>query len=90
MRKCACLIIASFALVTLGANNLATQDQALVAGAVAKLGFEGVPGKPGFVGGPQKFKVTEKTIKHLQALMKEGSYIVVGSGGEISVEKPAK
>jgi hypothetical protein len=64
--------------------GVATQNQALVTGVLGELKFEPVPQNPPVMGGPQKFTVTDETIKHITSL--KGKTLVVGSGGEVTQE----
>jgi hypothetical protein len=77
--------IAVIALTLLGANYLITQDEALVSGALNELKFESVPGKPGVVGAPPKFKVAKQTIQHLEKLQKDGAIIEVQGNGALKI-----
>jgi hypothetical protein len=82
--------VAMIALALAGANSLISEHAALVSGALDKLKFESVPGKPDLIGAPPKMRVTKKTIDYLQKLMKEGKTIEVGNDGSIEILDKAK
>jgi hypothetical protein len=90
MNKCLCVAVAVVALGLLGAKNLITQDEALVSAALKALKFEPVPGKPGVVGAPPKFKVAKHTIEHLEKLHKDGAIIEVQGNGSIKIIEARK
>jgi beta-lactamase class A len=85
MKKTLSAAIAAVALTLVSANYLITQDEALVSAALGELKFEAVPGKPGIVGAPPKFKVAKQTIQHLDKLHKEGAIIEVQGNGAIKI-----
>ena len=69
----------------IGANlNLITEAQSFVTGALDDLKFELVPSR--VVGGPQKYRVTQATVNHLQKLMKENRSVVVENNGSIKIQ----
>jgi hypothetical protein len=90
MKKLLCVAVGFAAVGLLGANHLITQDEALVSAALKTLRFESLAGKPGVVGAPPKFKVTKKTIEHLEKLLKDGSVIEVQGNGAIKIIEPKK
>jgi hypothetical protein len=67
-----------------------TQDEALVSSSLTALKFESLPGKPGVVGSPPKYKVTKQTIEHLEKLLKEGKIIEVQNNGSLKIIEPKK
>ena len=85
MKRTLCIAIALMTLGSLGANSLITQNEALVSGALAALKLESVPGKPGIVGAPPKFKISKATIDHLEKLHKEGKVIEVQGDGSLKI-----
>jgi hypothetical protein len=90
MKRFVCLAVAFVVLGLLGAKNLITQDEALVSAGLTMLKFESVPGKPGLVGAPPKFKVTKQTIEFLEKLAKEGKIIEVQGNGSVKIIVVAK
>jgi hypothetical protein len=84
MKRFACVAIAVAAIGFTGAN-LITETQSLVGSVFEELKLESMPSK--VIGGPQRYKVTKKTLDHLKKLMDEGKIIVVGGDGKITVEK---
>ena len=84
MKKFLCIAAACGAVALLGAN-LITQSEAIVSGALTELKFEPVPGKPGLVGAPPKFKATKETIDHLDKLAKEGKIIEIQGNGSLKI-----
>ncbi|HEX3725971.1 MAG TPA: hypothetical protein VHV08_06995 [Pirellulales bacterium] len=85
MNKILYAVVACAALSLLSANSLITQDEALVSAALASLKFESVPGKPGIVGAPPKFKVTQQTMGFLEKLSKEGKEIEIQGNGSLRI-----
>lgn len=90
MKKLLCAAVVLVAVGLLGANNLITQDEALVSAALKELKFESVAGKPGVVGAPPKFKVAKHTIDHLEKLLKEGKIVEVQANGSLKIMTPKK
>src|ERR1051325_797350 len=83
-RWIACVLLALVAVAaSAGSARAITRDQALVGGVLNELKLELVPSD--VIGGPQKYKVTKKTIKHLQELLNEGKLIVLEGDGSIKV-----
>jgi hypothetical protein len=85
MKRFLCATVAVVAVSLLGARHLITQDEALVSAVLTELKFESVPGKPGIVGAPPKFKVTKQTIDYLEKLLKEGKIIEVEGNGSLKI-----
>jgi hypothetical protein len=76
---------AVFALALAGANFI-TQDEALVSAALKELKFESQPAERGLIGAPPRFKITKKTLDHLQALMKDGKVIEIEGNGAVKIK----
>lgn len=69
----------------IGANfSLITEAQSYVTGALDSLRFEIVPS--GVVGGPQKYRVTQATVNHMQKLMRENRSVIVQNDGSIKIQ----
>jgi hypothetical protein len=73
----------------LGAN-LISQNAALLSAALTELKLESVPGPPGLVGAPPKFKVTKKTIEYLEKLQKDGTIVEVQNNGSLKILESKK
>ncbi len=85
MKKLLCVALAITGMGLMGATSLITQDEALVSGALTELKFEAVPGKPGLVGAPPKFRITKQTIEYLEKLERQGKHIEVQGNGAIKI-----
>jgi hypothetical protein len=77
--------------VFLGANLvrasvLSTQAQAAVMSALGELRFTLVLANDGKAGGPVRYKVTKETVRHLNALIADGTTIAIDSQGKITIE----
>ena len=72
-------------LVCAGSLYAITKDQATVIPVLETLQL--APIKSKVIGGPQKFKVTQKTIDLLQKTMDDGHVIILGNDGSIKIEK---
>jgi hypothetical protein len=79
-------MIAASAIMLTGARVLITEAQSYVVGALDQLKFENVPAAGGVVGGPQKYRITQKTIDHLRNVANSGKTITVQNDGSISVK----
>lgn len=66
---------------------MATQNQALVSGALQQFKLEVVSDPTGKVGGPQKLKVTKETIDYLTSVV--GKTFVVDGAGDVNPESAA-
>ncbi len=84
MKTFLCIAGACGAVALLGANFI-TQSEAIVSGALTELKFEPLPGKPGLVGAPPKFKATKETIGYLDKLVKEGKIIEIQANGALNI-----
>ena len=80
MKRIACLVVACAAITLMGL----TEKQATVAPALETLKLEKVPSD--VIGGPMSYKVTKKTIEHLEHLMKEGKVLVLENDGALKVK----
>jgi len=86
MKKVIGSLVAASALALLGARAL-TEHQAVASGVLQELQFESVESdNPEIVGAPPQFRVTKKTIKHLQVLMKNNETITVDGDGNVHAE----
>jgi len=74
------------ALLLTGARVLITEAQSYVVGALDELKFENVPAAGGVVGGPQRYRITQKTIDHLRNLANSGKTVTVQNDGSITVK----
>lgn len=86
MKKLLSVAVAALALTVCGANLLITEAQSYAVGALDAVGLELVPAEGGRVGGPQTYKVTEKTLKNLKA----GDTFVVENDGSVKKGKAKK
>jgi hypothetical protein len=86
MRSVAIAIIVCVAVALTGAKLLITEAQSYVVGALSELKFEHVPAPGGVVGGPQKYRVTQKTIDHLRNIANTGKTITVENDGSLTVK----
>ncbi|HEY2416050.1 MAG TPA: hypothetical protein VGI40_27660 [Pirellulaceae bacterium] len=86
MRKFAIAIVVCAASTVLGANFWITEAQSYVINGLTELKFESVPAPGGVVGGPQRFRVTQKTVDHLRNLANTNKTIIVENDGSITVK----
>jgi hypothetical protein len=86
MRKLALALVVGVSTSLLGANLLITEAQSYVCGALEKLKFDPVPAPGGVVGGPQRFRITQKTIDFLRNTANSGKTIVVENDGSITIK----
>ena len=86
MRRALMAVAGVVALGFVAANLNISQPQAITDGVLTDLKLEPQPNTTGLVGGPSKFKVTQKTIDYLTKLHTDGKVIVVGSNGSIHIE----
>ena len=78
-------ILVCISATAIGANlNLITEAQSYVSGALDNLKFELLPS--GVVGGPQKYRVTQATVNHMQKLMRENRSVIVQNDGSIKIQ----
>lgn len=89
MKRSFTLAAALVAVALLGAN-LISQNAALLSAALSELKLESVPGSPGLVGAPPKFKVTKKTIGYLEKLQKDGTIVEVQNNGALKIVESKK
>lgn len=69
---------------------MSTHLQSVASGVLDSLKFKALPPRDEdgemVCGGDQMFMVTPQTLRHLQSMMQLQKVVVVGSGGEITVE----
>lgn len=65
-----------------------SETQATVQAGLEDLGFQVVERKDGLIGAPTEFEVTQKTIKQLKKLQKQGKRIRLAADGRITVGEP--
>jgi hypothetical protein len=87
MKTFLCIAAACGAIAFTGAAALISQDQSLVSTVLTDLKFEPVAGKAGLVGAPPKFKVTKKTLAHLETLLKDNKSIEIQPDGKLKIGK---
>lgn len=74
-------------LVSVGVAYAITEDQAKVMPVLETLNLELVKSK--VIGGPQKYKVTQKTLDLLKKTMDDGHVIILDNDGTIKIQKDA-
>jgi hypothetical protein len=87
MKKTLAAVVA-FAAVSIASVSVVwaiTEDQAKVIPVLETLQLEPVKSK--VIGGPQKFKVTKKTLDLLKKAMDDGHVIILDNDGTIKIEK---
>jgi hypothetical protein len=84
MKTRSTLLLAAIAIALMGAN-LISQNAAMMSAALTQLKLEAIPGPPGLVGAPPKFKVTRKTIEYLEKLEKTGAIVQVENNGSVKI-----
>ena len=84
MKKLAALSV-TFVLLSAGVVLAITENQAIVAPALQTLKLKPVPSE--VIGGPQKYEITDETIKFLTKAKKSGKVIVLKPNGSIELEK---
>lgn len=85
MRRLAIALVLVAAAGSLSAMYI-TEHQAVVQGALEKLGFEAEPPPRGLVGAPPRLKVTAKTIEQLQKLLADKKVIEIQGTGELAIQ----
>lgn len=83
MKKLATLGI-MLVLLSAGAALAITQSQATVAPVLKELKLKPIPSK--LIGGPQKYEITDDTIKFLTEAKKAGKVVVLKGDGAIVLE----
>ncbi len=86
MRKLALALVVGVSSSLLGANLLITEAQSYVCGCLEQLKFEPVPAPGGVVGGPQRFRITQKTVDFLRNTANAGKTITVENDGSITIK----
>ncbi len=77
MKKFSCLLVACVAILLMGI----TEKQATVAPALESLKLERLPSE--VIGGPISYRVTKKTVEHLERLLKDDKVLVLGNDGSL-------
>ena len=86
MRKLSIAIALCAASTAVAANYWITEAQSYVINGLTELRFESVPAPGGVVGGPQRFRVTQKTVDHQRTIANTNKVIIVENDGSISVK----
>jgi hypothetical protein len=86
MQRLLCLVIVAMSLTLVAANLYISQFQAITESNLQKFDFEQVADNSGRIGGPAKYKITDKAIEHLRKLQKDGKHIIAHPDGTITFE----
>jgi phage terminase large subunit-like protein len=90
MKKIVCIAVVFAAVVASAGAMYISQDAAKTGSILTQLKLQPIPGKPGVMGAPEQYKITDETIKYLQQMQKDGKVVEVQSNGEIKILDKAK